>query len=267
MLAAEKRRLVLMLRWVLMVALSYLVVFDGHTSIELAGLSACLFLASNLALMRLPERVFDHRSFDVLLLVVDVTLITTSLWLCGSGGSDFFFLFFFVLFLAALGDRPELVALGATLAALAYLCLIYNRPLLDSATLLRVPFLFITGLTYGYLASCAREARARAQAAESALGTMSQDLRTPLSLILRYSEALRADRLPNLTAEQREQITKINAEAVELLGLIVRRLLDVPNSRPLAESGPEGAAPDIEARGKAIYSSGGDAGIRVALPR
>src|SRR5207249_719188 len=112
--------------------------------------------------------------------------ITASLWLCGSTGSDFFFLFFFVLFLAALGERPEMTAFGAGLAALAYLFLVHGGQSWDTAVLLRVPFLFITGLTYGYLASRAREARARAQAAEQALGSMSHDMRTPLSLIVRY---------------------------------------------------------------------------------
>ncbi len=236
--AREKRRIVVMLRWVLMIALSYLVVFDAQNRPALALLAVMAFLGSNLLLMALPAWTFEHPAFDPLLVVIDMSSITGSLWLCGTAGSDFFFLFFFVLFLSALGERPEMTALGALLAAVAYLCLVERGPILDTATLLRVPFLFITGLTYGYLASRTRAAQARARAAEQALGTMSDEMRTPLATIVRYSESLRADRLRNLTAEQREGIAKINGQAVELLELIVRRLLDIVDGKPSAEVVP-----------------------------
>src|SRR5207249_11932760 len=61
----------------------------------------------------------------------------------------------------------------------------------------------------------AREARSRASAAEHALGTMSHEIRSPLSAIIRYSEALRTDHMSNLTAAQRAGIAQINADAVE----------------------------------------------------
>src|SRR5207249_91621 len=94
----------------------------------------------------------------------------------GAAGSDFFFLFFFVVFLSAIGERPELTALGAGLAAAGYLLLLYRGPAWNPAMLLRVPFLFATGLTYGFLVGKAREARSRASAAEHALGTLSPEL-------------------------------------------------------------------------------------------
>src|SRR5437867_9408836 len=162
-------------------------------------------------------------------------LITAGLWLCGAAGSDFFFLFFFVVFLSAVGERPELTALGAGLAAAGYLLLLYRGPVWHSAMLLRVPFLFATGLTYGFLVGKAREARARASAAEQALGTMSHEIRSPLSAIIRYSEALRTDRMNNLTAAQRAGIAQINQDAVELLELTVQRLAAVVRETPTVE--------------------------------
>jgi len=95
---------------------------------------------------------------------------------------------------------------------------------LDSALLLRVPFLFATGLTYGFLVTKSREAHARASAAERAMDAMSHEIRSPLSAIIRYSEALRMGRVHNLTPAQRAGIAQINADAVELLELAVRRL-------------------------------------------
>ena len=227
MLANEKRRVILLLRWALMLSLSYLMVFSARAGVATAGVWVALLLASNLILARLPESVFHLRAFDPTLLLVDLTLTTTGLVLCGASGPDFFFLFFFVIFIASLGGRPELSALGAALAAIGYLCLVQRDHGLDAAILLRVPFLFITGLTYGYLASTARAAQARTDAVQLALGRMSREMRTPLGFIMRYSEALNADRLQNLTPAQREAVGEINTQAVELLELVVGRLLDI----------------------------------------
>jgi signal transduction histidine kinase len=150
-------------------------------------------------------------------------------------GPDFFFLFFFVLFLAALAERPEVAALGSGLAALGYVLLASRAPVWDTAVLLRIPFLFVTGLMYGYLASNARDARLRAQTAEHALGTMSYDVRAPLAMIVRYSEMLRTVGSQNLTAAQREGIATINLQALEMLQSIVRRLSDVVGAGPGTE--------------------------------
>ena len=246
MLPDEKRHVIVMLRWVLIIALSYVVVFSAHAQIEVSAVFVGLFLTSNLVLMRLPDSVFQRRAFDVGLVAIDLTSITVGLWLCGSAGPDFFFLFFFVVFLAALGERPALTATGASLAAAAYLLFLYPGSLWSSELLLRLPFLFMTALMYGYLATTAREARARAQAAELTLGTMSQELRAPLSVIIRYGEMLRADRLGNLTPGQREGISEINLQAVQLLELIVRRMADVLGEGKKAE--PEAAGADQRAR-------------------
>ncbi len=235
MLACEKRRIVVMLRWALLIALCFLVIYGRGASIQAIASSVVLLLASNLVLMHLPDRVIDARLFDPVLVIVDTILITAGLWLCGAAGSDFFFLFFFVVFLSAIGERPELTALGAGLAAAGYLLLLYRGPVWDPAMLLRVPFLFATGLTYGFLVGKAREARARASAAEQALGTMSHEIRSPLSAIIRYSEALRTDRMNNLTAAQRAGIAQINADAVELLELTVQRLAAVVGETPTVE--------------------------------
>jgi signal transduction histidine kinase len=230
-LGGEKRHVLVMLRWVLIIALSYVLVFSSRWDTLGTGLCIAIFLASNVVLMRLPARTFAHPMFDAVLGLVDIVGITLALWICGSAGADFFFLFFFVIFLGSLGDRPELTAVGAGLAGTAYLFFLYPGDLYESSILLRIPFLFITALTYGYLAGKAREAAARALAAEQALGAMSDEVRTPLSLIVRYSEMLRSERTSDLTPAQRENLEEINRQAVELLELIVARLVAVVDGK------------------------------------
>jgi signal transduction histidine kinase len=228
----EKRHAIVMLRWVLMIALSYVVVFGGGVRMEVAAAWAAFCLGSNLVLMRLPVRLFDHQAFDFVLATVDLAGITFGLWLCGSAGPDFFFLFFFAIFLAAVGERPELTALAASFAASAYLLFLYPGSTWSSALLLRVPFLFVAALMYGYLATRAREARSRARAAEHALGSISQGMRTPLSGIIHYAEVLRSDRVSNLTPEQHAVLAEINSQAIQMLELIVSRLAGVLGGKP-----------------------------------
>ena len=239
MIASDKRRIVLILHWVLLIALSYLVIYTRGARVPAIASSVVLFLGSNLVLMRLPDRVFHAKLFDPTLVLVDTILITAGLWLCGAAGPDFFFVFFFVVFLSSVSERPELTALGAALAASGYLLLLSKGSVLDSALLLRVPFLFATGLTYGFLVTKSREAHARASAAERAMDAMSHEIRSPLSAIIRYSEALRMGRVRNLTPAQRAGIAQINADAVELLELAVRRL-DAVMQGPVADD-PGGA--------------------------
>ena len=225
MLGSDKRRMLVLLRWALMIGLSYLVLYSHGTHVEVTGLFVGLCLASNLVLMRLPERVVQHRAFDLALVTLDVTLTTVGLWLCGNAGPDFYFLFFFVVFLAAIGDHPELTAVGAALAAVAYLALLYQGPLWDPAILLRIPFLFVTALSYGYMDVKAREAAARAKTIEALLDSMSHEVRNPLRRILEYSELLRDQtRVGELSPAQREGIARINAQAAELLSIVVGRM-------------------------------------------
>src|SRR6266436_5355732 len=68
MLVGEKRRIIVVLRWVMAIALSYLVIFSARDPGGWrAGLCIALLLASNLALMRLPETTFHHPAFDPVL--------------------------------------------------------------------------------------------------------------------------------------------------------------------------------------------------------
>src|SRR5262249_51224417 len=77
MLAGEKRRIIVVLRWVMAIALSYLVIFSARDPGGWrAGLCIALLLASNLALMRLPEATFHHPAFDPVLVATDTALIT-----------------------------------------------------------------------------------------------------------------------------------------------------------------------------------------------
>src|SRR5256886_6961295 len=117
MIASDKRRIVLILHWVLLIALSYLVIYTRGARVPAIASSVVLFLGSNLVLMRLPDRVFHAKLFDPTLVLVDTILITAGLWLCGAAGAGLFFFFFFLVFFSPLRRRPPLAAPAAPPAA------------------------------------------------------------------------------------------------------------------------------------------------------
>src|SRR3989442_14320171 len=92
---SEKRQTLILLRWVLIIALSYLIIYSATATLEVAGLCIALLLTSNVVLMRLPRGAFHHPAFDLALVSVDIALTTLALWVCGGSGSDFYFMFFF----------------------------------------------------------------------------------------------------------------------------------------------------------------------------
>src|SRR5262249_8076033 len=76
MLAGEKRRIIVVLRWVMAIALSYLVIFSTQEPAGWrAGVCIALLLASNLALLRLPDAVFHHPAFHPVLVATRTALI------------------------------------------------------------------------------------------------------------------------------------------------------------------------------------------------
>ena len=90
-----KRSAVVLLRWVLVIATASLILFGHPQNDPLPGRIAVLLLIfSNLLLASLPARYFASGRFDSALVVLDVIVVSASLWVSGSTGSDFYLLYF-----------------------------------------------------------------------------------------------------------------------------------------------------------------------------
>ncbi len=152
----DSRALVL-LRLTLVVATGYLLIARGsaalHRSWPLFGLLAAA-IASNLLFRWLPRRVTGTLGFTASLIVFDTLWVTGALLYSGHFAPEFFYLYFFVLFLAAVGERIGLIALGSVVVAGAYLWVLARQGgptvIWTSATLVPIPFLFAVAIFYGY---------------------------------------------------------------------------------------------------------------------
>lgn len=189
----SKRETVLLLRWVLIIAFSHLLLLDESARLIPIQLSAIIAIAlgSNLAIGRIPERWVETSAFDFTLVLFDAAWVTVGLTLGPHVSGDLFLLYFLVIFVAAVGESLQMIVSSAVLVSVVYGAMLSWQPndqfTLTASALLRVPFLFVVALFYGYFVTEIRgrrsetaEARLREQAKSELLAAVSHDLRGPL---------------------------------------------------------------------------------------
>jgi signal transduction histidine kinase len=157
----------ILLRFTLIIATSYLLIAEfGAKSIPVPLLlMMAVVLASNIGALRMTAERLRSPWFIGVTIVGDTVWITIALIATGRFTAEFFYLYFFVLFLAGVGENIRLIALSVTVVCLAYVVLIANTVGFDDVvttqTLIRVPFLFSVAIFYGYLVDRLRRERRR----------------------------------------------------------------------------------------------------------
>lgn len=201
------RRYFILLRYVLIIAAAYLLLFEGETAAPVVITLIAGALASNVFLSCLPQNLL-LRPFTVgLIICTDIGWIAIGLWYKGSFGSDIFFLYFFVLFLAAIGEDLILIVVAAVLLSALDLTLFVipgqYKSMWTSSSLIRVPFILTAALFYGHLTeNVKRERRYALMEKEFAekmahvVHAQTKDLREQAEeLRVNYEKALEASRL------------------------------------------------------------------------
>jgi signal transduction histidine kinase len=232
----SKKNTVVLLRWLLIFASSYLMILDrwqGGVPLSVAVLVVCA-LASNVIVGRLPESWVAKPAFDLGIAICDAGWITLGLSWAPSISSDLFLLYFLVIFIAAVGESLRTIVASAVIVSVVYATMLGVQATwsaeLSSTALLRLPFLFVVALFYGYFASEirgrrseARSARAREQAKTELLAAVSHDLRGPVGnaeSMLEYAlESLREGGVPEqeLLVGARVNVRRVTALVNNLL--------------------------------------------------
>ncbi len=176
-------RAFLLLRYTLIASTAYLLLVEGDLSLPPVGsmLLITLALTSNVVIAQLPPRVTGSMAFGLGLVIGDTAWITLALIQSGRFNAEFFYLYFFVLLLAAIGENLRLIVVGALVVCFAYLYVLtatggtwswWNSP-----SLIRIPFLFTAAAFYGFLVERTRRERGRAELGEAVRRQVEATLR------------------------------------------------------------------------------------------
>lgn len=261
---SDRKRIFILLRFTLIISVSYVLLAEAGLGAlpPVISLGLVFALSSNVAFLRLAPARFYSVRFVGSVLVIDTVAITLALLSLGSFTVEFFYIYFLVLFLAAIGENLRLIALGAVVVAVGYLFVaagsgpiaVWNTP-----TLLRIPFLLAVATFYGYLIDRVRREQhdkevesasvRRLELAQKELADRATELQTT-------SDRLRAEIAEREAAERElaeanrklQDVSRLKTDFISTVSHELRTpLASIHNSLDLIQSGRTGELkPDQE---------------------
>jgi signal transduction histidine kinase len=258
-LGGGRKGLFLLLRYLFITAASYLLIFQSPGAVGPGpALMIAMALASNVALSFVPARYVFSWYVEAPVLVADTMWVSWALHSTGTTGQEFFLLYFFVLFLSALGESLTMVLLGSTAVSAANVYFTAEAAVWSAPQLLRIAFFYTVALFYGHVLGQIRRERQRADRGfawareleatvaertedlrrlyeeslaasrlkSELVANMSHELRTPLNVIIGYGEML-LDRTAAPAERERESMTRRICESARALLHLVDSVLDL----------------------------------------
>jgi signal transduction histidine kinase len=227
---------VILIRWPVVIICSYLLLYPSVEIVPPWALNffILVYIASNIALYFVHEERFASSSFYSPLVLADTVVLTLSLVINGHVEADFYLTYFLLIIICCIFENPKILMLVSVLAPVIYTVLLFRSPSsLEPSVFLRLPFLFIVSLFYGYFTQLVRaekvlkeEAEQRSRGKKDALDIVSHEFRTPLNLISGYAQALKNKTLGDVTQEQEQALAKILRQA-DILVYMVDSILDL----------------------------------------
>jgi signal transduction histidine kinase len=203
------------LRWALIASLAYMILI-GKSGIVTDAPSLTyvgLLLASNLLIPRLPYR--NPRTFGSVLVAFDTIFVLAGVLMTDSASQDLLIGYFLCIVMAAFGDSEKRIAGAAFLLTGVYSLWVFRSwDVLGQPTfLLRLPFLFITTVFYGYMMQRVRSENARRLQAEERV----RDLDCLLQVTRSFSSSLATQQVLERVADTIKATLGAERCAIELV--------------------------------------------------
>ncbi len=223
-----KKITVIRLRWLVVIICSYLLVSSQGTWLSQTSVHGFIFIyaLSNFVLYWIKDGLFDSSYFYSPLVIFDTVFVTASLVISGQVETDFYLVYFLVVILCTIWQDFRGLLLVAVLATLLYGYFLFKMAHLvqDPSIYLRIPFLFVISLFYGYFAQVVRAEKALKEKAEQDAQDMAmiQTLSQSLPSSLDYEQVLEAlgDKINHVVHADKFYIFTVNEAEHSLRGLL-----------------------------------------------
>ena len=153
----NKKKIVVSLRWTVIIVTSYLILFGKGriTDLHLGHLFILVYILSNIVLMSFPADWFSKQKFFYSVVLFDTGIVSLGMYLSERVTADFYMVFFLILIFASMSRSFKLLIAISAATAVFYGVLLYSWGLLASddasSYTLRIPFIFIMAIFYGYI--------------------------------------------------------------------------------------------------------------------
>jgi PAS domain S-box-containing protein len=151
------KEIVLRLRWVTIIITSYLILFGrGISSPQvLPSLLIFFYLSSNLIAYLIPSSYFLKISFFYIIFLFDTLMVSLGIYITSQFDTDFYLVYFLIILFASIARSFKLLMVNALVVCGIYGWFLWtkgwNMKSLDEGILLRIPFIFIMNVFYGFL--------------------------------------------------------------------------------------------------------------------
>jgi PAS domain S-box-containing protein len=222
------KRIVLLLRFVLILA-TILIMAYSKRGLDIASptyIVALLYFLTNLALYFIPETEFSRPVITFAVFLVDIVAVSLAIYFTQGMQTDFYLIYFLIIFIASVGQGIRGSILIAIVASVLYgWLLVQSNPgisVLDSAILIRVPFLFIVSLISSYWSTTMRRQLKGKKELEEFAHKLEEEVARITAKetdLRRYSETVINSVASGVIAVKGDgTITTVNPEAARVLG-------------------------------------------------
>jgi PAS domain S-box-containing protein len=151
------KQMVLRLRWMTIIITSYLILFGRGIAFPqlFPSLLILFYLFSNVVAYFIPSSYFSKLSFFCIVFLFDTFMVSLGIYITSQFDTDFYLVYFLIILFASIARSFKLLMVNALVICGIYGWFLWSKGwdmnLLDEGILLRIPFIFIMNIFYGFL--------------------------------------------------------------------------------------------------------------------
>jgi len=230
-----KKKILLLLRFVLILSTILMMTYSERgLNIASPGYVVALFyFISNILFGFIPEKRFSRPIVTFAIFLTDVVAISLAIFFAQGMQTDFYLIYFLIIFIASVGqDLRGSIPIAVVASVLYGWLLLRSNPgisILDSAILIRIPFIFIVAIISSYWSSEIRRELTEKKKLEQFARRLEEEVARMAAEehdLKNYSETVINSVASGVMAVNSDgTITTINPEAARVLGSNQNRLL------------------------------------------